>query len=99
MQKCDTEVLLARKIGNGYLPRVRLEFDRLKEEKNSLEAQMNSWKAELTNTVQIYQQFCDRILGLKKREDELQLSINELEAKEAELNESSSQTLDVPHTV
>jgi hypothetical protein len=29
-------------------------------------------------------------------EDELQLSINELEAKEAELNESSSQTLYVP---
>ncbi len=98
-EMCDTEVLELLKIANGYLPRVRLEFDRLKEEKNSLEAQMNSWKAELTNTVQIYQQFCDRILGLKKREDELQLSINELEAKEAELNESSSQTLDVPHTV
>ena len=36
-------------------------------------------------------------MELKKREDELKLSINELEAKEAELNESSSQTLYVPH--
>ena len=35
-------------------------------------------------------------MKLKKREDE-QLSINELEAKKAELNESSSQTLQVPH--
>ncbi|MFZ0555801.1 MAG: hypothetical protein WAM26_10965, partial [Nitrososphaeraceae archaeon] len=38
-----------------------------------------------------------RNLKLKKREDDLQLSINELEAKEAELNESLSQTLHVPH--
>jgi hypothetical protein len=36
-------------------------------------------------------------LELKKSENELQLSINELEAKETELNESSSQTLYVPH--
>ena len=62
-----------------------------------MEAELNSWKAELSNTVRTYQDFCDRNLKLKKREDELQLSINELEAKEAELNESSSQTLHVPH--
>jgi hypothetical protein len=62
-----------------------------------LEAELNSWKAELSNTVRTYQDFCDRNLELKKREDELQLSINELEAKEAELNESLSQTLHVPH--
>jgi hypothetical protein len=54
-------------------------------------------KAEISNSVRIYQQFCDRNLALKKREIELQLSINELEAKEAELNESSSQTLYVSH--
>ena len=62
-----------------------------------MEAEINSWKAELGNTVRTYQQFVDRNIELKKREDELQLSITELEAKEAELNESSSQTLHVSH--
>ena len=86
----DGEVVELLKIANGYLPRVRLEYDRLKDE-------LNSWKAELRNTVQIYQGFCDRNIVLKKRENELQLSINQLEAKEAELNESSSRTLQAPH--
>ena len=89
----DGEVVELLKIANKYLPRVRLEYDRLKEEKSLLEAELNSWKAELSNTVRTYQDFCDRNLELKKREDELQLSITELEAKEAELNESSFQTL------
>ena len=81
-----------------HIPELNLlEFNRVKEEKSSLEAELNSWKAELSNTVRTYQDFCDRNLKLKKREDELKLSINELEAKEAELNESSSQTLQVPH--
>ena len=75
-----------------------MEYDRVKEEKSSLEAELNSCKAELSNTVRTYQDFCDRNLELKKREDELRLSINELEAKETELNESSSQTLHIPHT-
>ena len=81
------------KIANGYLPRVRLEYDRLKAELNSWEAESNSLKAAVNNSARTYQDFCDRNLKLKKREDELQLSINELEAKMAELNESSSQTL------
>ena len=85
----DGEVVELLKIANGYLPRVRLEYDRVK-------ADLNSLKAEINNAVRIYQDFCDRNLALKKREDEIQLSINELEAKEAELNESSSQTLYVP---
>ena len=51
----DGEVVELLKIANGYLPRVRLEYDRLKEEKNSLEAELNSWKAELSNTVRTYQ--------------------------------------------
>jgi hypothetical protein len=93
----DSEVVELLKIANGYLPRVRLECDRLKEEKKSLEAELNSLEAEKRNSVRIYQDFCDRNLELKKREDELQLSIKELEAKEAELNESSSQILHVPH--
>ena len=32
----DGEVVELLKIANGYLPRVRLEYDRLKEEKSSL---------------------------------------------------------------
>ena len=86
----DGEVVELLKIANGYLPRVRLEYDRLKEEKSSLEAELNSWKAELSNTVRIYQGFCDRNLELKKREDELQHSINELDAKKTELQETTT---------
>jgi hypothetical protein len=56
----DGEVVELLKIANGYLPRVRLEYDRLKEEKSSLEAELNSWKVEISNAVRIYQQFCDR---------------------------------------
>ena len=93
----DGEVVELLKIANGYLPRVRLEYDILKEEKSSLQAEINSWRTELNNIARTYQQFVDRNIELKKREDELQLSINQLEAKEAELNESSSQTLQVPH--
>ena len=93
----DGEVVELLKIANGYLPRVRLEYDRVKDELNSTKAELNSWKAELSNTVEPIKQFVDRNIELKKREDELQLSINELEVKEAELNESSSQTLQVPH--
>ena len=51
----------------------------------------------LTDIARTYQQFVDRNVELKSREDELQLSINKLETKEAELNKSSSQTLYVPH--
>jgi hypothetical protein len=47
-------------------------------------------KAELSNIVRTYQDFCDRNLKLKKREDDLQLSINKLEAKEAELQETTT---------
>ena len=55
----DGEVVELLKIANGYLPRVRLEYDRLKEEKSSLEAEINTRKAELSNTVRTYQDFCD----------------------------------------
>ena len=62
-----------------------MEFDRLREEKSLLEAELNSWKATISNEVRVYQDFCDRNLNLKKREDELQLFINELEVKGTEL--------------
>ena len=86
----DGEVVELLKIANGYLPRVRLEYDRLKDEKSSLEVELNTWKAEISNAVRIYQGFCDRNLELKKREDELQHSINELEAKKTELQETTT---------
>ncbi|MGH9975869.1 MAG: hypothetical protein ACRD8Z_08560 [Nitrososphaeraceae archaeon] len=70
----DSEVVELLKIANGFLLRVRLEYDRVKEE-------LNSGKAELGNIVRTYQHFVDRNIALKKREDELQLSINELDEK------------------
>jgi hypothetical protein len=74
----DNEVLTLLNIANGYLPRIRLEYDRLQQQKNSM-------KAELQNTVRTYQDFCDRNLRLYRREHELQHSISELEAKKFEL--------------
>jgi hypothetical protein len=55
------------------------------------------WKVEISNAVRIYQDFCDRNIVLNRREDELRPTINKLEAKEAELNKASSQTLYVPY--
>ena len=81
----EGEVVELLKIANGYLPRVRLELDRIKEEINWGKAELNSWKAAISNEVRVYQDFCDRNLVLKNREDELVLSISELEAKKAEL--------------
>src|SRR5919106_6149048 len=77
----EGEVVELLKIANGYLPRVRLEYDRLKEDKSLLEVELGSQRAEINNTVRIYQDFCDRNLKLKKRENELQLAVNELEGK------------------
>jgi hypothetical protein len=81
----EGEVVELLKIANGYLPRVRLEYDRLNEEINLSKAELNSWKAATINEVRLYQDFCDRNLALKKREDELQLSISKLDTKKAEL--------------
>jgi hypothetical protein len=80
----DDEVVELLKIANGYLPRVRLEYDRVKSE-------LNSWKAEVSNAARIYQLFCDRNLALKNREDELQSSVNDLEIKEAELKKTTTE--------
>jgi predicted transcriptional regulator len=77
----DTEVVELLKVANGHLPRIRLEYDRVKSE-------LNSWKAEVNNAARTYQLFCDRNLALKNREDELRLSINGLETKETELQET-----------
>ena len=90
----EGEVVELLKIANGYLPRVRLEYDRVKEEKSLLQAELNSWKAELNSIARTYQQFVDRNVALKKREDELRLNISELERKETRLNESLSEFQD-----
>src|ERR687891_453257 len=87
----DREVIELLKIANGYLPRIRLEYDRVREEINSRKAELNSWKAAVSNEVRMYQDFSDRNVALKKREGELQLSISELERKETRLNESLSE--------
>jgi hypothetical protein len=87
----DAEVAELLKIANGYLPRVRLELDRIKEEINWGKAELNSWKAAISNEVRVYQDFCDRNLALKNREDELQSSINDLEIKETELQKTTTE--------
>jgi uncharacterized small protein (DUF1192 family) len=53
-----------------------------------IKAELDSWKAELSNTVRIYQQFCDKNLELKKREDELLFTVGELEARVSELQKT-----------
>jgi hypothetical protein len=87
----DAEVVELLKVANGYLPRVRLEYDRVIEELNPTRAELNSWKAAVSNEVRVYQQFVNRNVELKRREDELQLSINGLEAKKTKLNKSLSE--------
>jgi DNA-binding CsgD family transcriptional regulator len=86
----EGEVAELLKIANGYLPRIRLEYDRIKEEIDWCKAEFNSWKAAVNNEVRVYQDFCDRNVALKKREDELQLNINELKAKEDEVQRTIS---------
>jgi chromosome segregation ATPase len=85
----EGEVIELLKIANGYLPRVRLEYDRLNDEMNLRKAEKNSLNAEIGNAVRTYQDFCDRNVELKKREDQLQLIISELENKQAELQKTT----------
>jgi hypothetical protein len=87
----DGEVAELLKIASGYLPRIRLEYDRLQQEINSTKEELNSWKAAVSNEVRLYQDFCDRNLKLKNRDDELQRNIEELEAKKTKLNKSLSE--------
>ena len=79
------------KIANRYLPRDRLEYDRFREGNRELEAGVNSWKAAINNEVRVYQDFCDRNLALKNREDALQRNVDESEAKKAELEKTTTE--------
>lgn len=81
----DGEVMELLMIANGYLPRVKLEYDRLR-------AELNSLKAEVNNIVRVYQQFCDRNIELKKREDEFQRNVDELEAKRTDLQKTTTES-------
>jgi predicted transcriptional regulator len=48
----DREVVELLKIANGYLPRAKLEYDRLNEEINSRKTELNSWKAAVNNRLE-----------------------------------------------
>jgi hypothetical protein len=81
----DDEIIELLDLARQHIPGVRLEYDRL-------EAELNSRKAELNSITRTYQQLCDRNIELKNREDELLNTINELEARETELQKSLSQS-------
>ena len=63
------------KIANGYLPRVRLEHDRVKAELNSLEDEKN-------NSAKNYRRLCNEISVMETKVD--QLSINHKRIKRRE---------------
>ena len=84
----DSEVLELLKIANGYLPRVRLEYDRLEAELNSLEAK----KLNLFNE---HQRQCDEISNLHTEIDCLQSVLGKLRHEEATLNQQKERTENV----
>ena len=81
----DGEVVELLKIANGYLPRVRLEYDRVKAELNSLEAK----KLNLFNE---HQRQCDEISNLHTEIDCLQSVLGKLRHEEAALNQQKERT-------
>ena len=74
----NDEVVELLKIANGHLPRVRLEYDRLKAELNSLEN-------EKSNSANHYHRLCNDISGMKTTVDQLQLTIRESKDEKAKL--------------
>ena len=72
----NDEVVELLKIAKGHLPRVRLEYDRLKAELNSLED-------EKSNSANDYLRLCNEISGMKTTEDQLQLTIRESKDEKA----------------
>ena len=81
----DGEVVELLKIANGYLPRVRLEYDRVEAELNSLEAK----KLNLFNE---HQRQCDEISNLHTEIDCLQSVLGKLRHEEAALNQRKERT-------
>ena len=74
----DAEVVELLKIAKGHLPRVQLEYDRLKAELNSLED-------EKSNSTEDYHRLCNEISGMKTTVDQLQLTIRESKEEKAKL--------------
>ena len=74
----DGEVIELLKIANGRLPRVKLEYDRLKAELNSLED-------EKSNSTEDYHRLCNKISEMKTTVDQLQLNIKESKDEKAKL--------------
>ncbi len=74
----DNEVEELLKIANGHLPRVKLEYDRLK-------AGLNSLEDEKTNSTEDYHRLCNEISGMKTTVDQLQLTIKESKDEKAKL--------------
>ena len=74
----DGEVVELLKIANGHLPRIRLEYDRLKAELNSLEV-------EKSNSAKDYHRLCNQTSGMKATLNRLQLTIKESKDEKAKL--------------
>ncbi len=74
----DGEVVELLKIANGHLPRVRLEYDRLKAGLKSLEDEKN-------NSTKDYHRLCNDISGMKTTVNQLQLTIKESKDETAKL--------------
>ena len=74
----DDEVIELLKIASRHLPRVQLEYDRLKAELNSLEDEKN-------NSTKGYHRLCNEISGMKTTRDQLQLTIRESKEEKTKL--------------
>jgi hypothetical protein len=66
----DEDVVELLNIAKGHLPRVKLEYDRLK-------AELNSLVNEKRNSAKEHQRLCDEILEMRTTVDQLQLNIRE----------------------
>jgi predicted transcriptional regulator len=81
----EDEVIELLKIANGILPRVRLEYNRVKGELDSLEAnKLNSFKE--------YQRQCNEITNPNKEISWLQSVVGKLRREEARLNQQKERT-------
>jgi predicted transcriptional regulator len=75
----EVQLVELLKVANGHLPRVTSQYEKLKAEINSLEY-------EKSNSAKDYQQLRDGISNLHKTENQLQLTIEELQRKKAKLD-------------
>ena len=74
----DNEIEELLKIANGHLPRVKLEYDRL-------EAELNSLEDEKGNSANDHHRLCNEISGMETTINQLQLTIKELKDEKAKL--------------